>query len=48
MVVTRKPRLTASRTLDGLIVTAFAADGKIVMIALTVNVDRKSQIFCWA
>ncbi len=46
LVVTRKPRLTASRMpSSGDVEAAFAADGEIVVILLAVHVDAEGEIF---
>ena len=44
LVVTRKPRRKRfAYALEGLVVAAFQADGKIVVLALAVHVDGKGQ-----
>ncbi len=45
LVVTRKPRLTASlMPFDSEIIAAFAANRKVVMFALTVQMHREGEV----
>ena len=49
LVVTRKPRFDGrANPVKRQLVSTFAAHGKIVVLFLSVHVNRKAQSTCWA